>query len=184
MICFLIFLSTVILAHPFPSDDLDLTVIDTSNENPLDARPREDLYSSDNPQNGLVADVDLSGSVSIGCDLDSSSTNILNDETIQRRGNQLSCPSSLIRPTIPSTRKNPNKPNQANPSRQTTSEDSHERATATGDHPCATKEHPYYVTCGGPEIGEIPGTLIVLNCLAGKSFKLVSSQLDQILNQP
>lgn len=159
-------------------------MIDASNENLVDARPRKDLYSSDISQNGLVADVDLSGPVSIECDSDSSSTNILNDETIQRRGNQLSCPSSFIIPKIPSTRKNPNKPNQANPSRQTTSEDSHERTTATGDHPCATAANPYYVTCGGPEIGQIPGTLIVLNCLAGKSFKLASSQLDQILNQP
>lgn len=173
MICFLIFLSTVILAHPFPSDDLDLTVIDILNENLVGARPIKDRYSSDISQNGPVANVDLSGSVSTGCDLDSSSANILNDETIQRRGNQISCPSSFITPTIPSTRKNPN---QANPSRQTTSEDSHERATSTGDHPCANTERPYWVTCGGPEVGEIDGKLIVINCLAGKSFKLLSLQ--------
>lgn len=184
MYYFLVFLSTVILAYPFPEglSDLGLTVIDTSSDSHLDTEPGKDLYSSSAPsENEVVADTLPPDSVSIGCTStsDTSSTNIFDVETTQKRDvPQRYCPSPFI-PMKPSAKKHQEGVDTAT---QKKPGDGQGLSTETADHPCARLKKPYHVSCGGPQVG-VDGNLLVLNCVAGKSFEPLLSQLDQILSQ-
>lgn len=171
MFYFLVLLSTLVVATPFPLDLDGLAEIDTLKDRPLDS------YSSTSLPNPSVADENPPNLLSIGCSSDASFTSDVDHENIQKRVPEHAniCPSQYDIPKTPSPQASP----QIGP------EVGQYPSTTTGYNPCSRqKDKPDHVTCGGPEVlVDRIDDLMVINCVRGKQSNVLLPQYNQTLSQ-
>ena len=202
---FFLYFATVIVifANPLPHGSNDLIaakrLIDTrqvSAANPSDidssgigtemeTQPINNLDSSTSSQNALVV-ADLVSTSDNNCITDADADHLLDDNTQQanvfRRKIPGYCPvKERLMP--PPGRGFSNTPSRQRPEGQT------QRTTTTGDGPCAGftglshEQKLEHVTCGGPEIGDDPQSIVidmVVHCVKGKSSQSLTDTFSLI----
>lgn len=169
-------LATVV--HSIPLDLLDTGILDDDSDFDVEPVVNQDISASLQHQDALTP----TESSNVDCGASAFIDDVSIDD-VQKRGlfrRQKACrPTSFTK--TPMTKNPVNLPNTA-PSILMRPEEQ-KPYTRTSNNRCSTREKPYHVKCGGPEIAARTYTVHgVLNCVEGKFLRLVSFPITKLLS--